>query len=61
MEATSSCKNNFLTRRILMYVLSDSTQFLASGIATVSEPVLVSQVGRVREVSMFLEGEVMSL
>jgi hypothetical protein len=34
-----------------MYGLSDSTKFPASGMATVSEPMLVSQVGRVREVS----------
>jgi hypothetical protein len=45
-EATISCKNNFLTRRILMYGLSDSTKSLAS----VSKPNLMSQVGRVHEV-----------
>lgn len=33
-----------------MYGLSDSTKSLASGIAAVGKPNLMSQVGRVREV-----------
>jgi len=35
---------------MLVYGLSDSTKSLALGIATVSKPNLMSQVGRVHEV-----------